>query len=288
MKIAFFLFVLLMNCSTLFAYHVQVTKLTEENFDPLPTELRIFFFRTELRPDDKQIATMTLVFDPHEIGQDSDAVRKLAKKEAAKLGANDIFYISSTEYTDTKDIASMTFRCARFPDIDYDVDLFESSFYKNLYLEVLRRYEPSYFDSSVTLYKTLSLIGVKREQILKENKKITVLQDIKTNKQLDKDAVLKRWLDCYANEIISFYKENLDLYISEYDKIFQIIKKNFPKTDVEKVTWFHFPKLDAQKNINFENFKDFFTLNYKKTWPMAERLYDQCLLPDDVIQLLYE
>lgn len=128
MKIALFLFILLMNCSTLFAYHVQVTKLTEENFNPLPTEMRIFFIRgiehLSVRPDDKQIATITLVFDTHEIGQDSDAVKKLAKKEAAKLGANEIFYISATEYTDTKDIASITFRCARFPDIDETIELF--------------------------------------------------------------------------------------------------------------------------------------------------------------------
>jgi hypothetical protein len=269
-----------------------VTKLTDENFDPLPTEMRIYFFRTiehlSFRPDDKKIATMTLVFDPHEIGKDTDAVKELAKKEAAKLGANDVYYISSTEYGDTKDIASMTFRCSRFPDIDYDVDLFKSSFYKNLYLEVLRRYEPLYFDSSVTLYKTLSLIGVKREQILKENKKITVLQDIKTNKQLDKDEVMKRWLDCLANEIISFHKENLDLYISEYDKIFQIIKKNFPKTDAEKATWWLFPKLDAQKNINFQNFKDSFTLNHDYQLNAAVRFYGLCLFSDDEIHVFME
>ncbi len=292
MKIALFLFVLLMNCSALFAYQVNVIKLTEENFDPLPTEMRIFFIHgienLSVRPDDKQIATITLVFNRHEIGKDSDAVKKLAKKESAKLGANEIFYISSTEYTDTKDIASMTFRCARFPDIDETVDLFKSSVFKNLYLEVLRRYEPYYFDSSVTLYKILSLIGVKREQILKENEKITVFHDIKTNKQLDKDEVLKRWLDCYANEIISFYKENLDLYISEYDKIIQILKKNHPEVDVEKGTFFYFPKLDLQKNINFQNFKDSFTLNYNNQFKMAENFYNQCLLSDDVIQLLYE
>lgn len=277
-----------MTCSTLFAHEVKVIKLTDENYDSLPMEMRIYYFNFELlgmRPDDKQIATITLVFDPHEIGQDSDAVKKLAKKEAAKLGANAIYYISALEYTDTKNIASMTFRCARSPVCDCDVDLFKFSFYKNLYLEVLRRYEPDYFDSGVSLYQTLSLIGVKREQILKENKKIIVFHDIKTNKQLDKDEVCKRWLDCYADEIISFYKENLDLYISEYDKIIQIIKKYFPKKNIGNVTWFLFPKLDAQKNIDFQNFKDFFTLNYNY---MAERFYGVCLCSDDVIQLLFE
>jgi hypothetical protein len=38
MRLAIFLFLMLMTCSKLFAYGVNVTKLTDENFDPLPKE----------------------------------------------------------------------------------------------------------------------------------------------------------------------------------------------------------------------------------------------------------
>ena len=281
MKVALFIFLVLMNCSTLFAYEVNVTKLTDEYFDPLPKETSVFSgdfttYKEFNDQDDKQIATITLVFGFEEIGKDYDAVEELAKKEAEKLGADEIYQISGTVYKNTEDIASMTFRCVRTPYCDIlaknilnEKELLKSSVICNKLHEVMKRF---FWWKGGTPDKILSLIGVKRETILKENKKITVFYDIKSKKQLDKDEIFKRWLDGYANEVISVYKENLDLYISEYDKIIQIIKKGYPDFDAENNRFY--PKPDAQKNINFQKFKDSFLLYYKD---LSELFYRWCL-----------
>ena len=116
MRIAIFLFLVLMNCSTLFAYEVMVTKLTDEKFDPLPKE-DVFFMglieEYQSNNKDKQIATITLQFLVNEIGRDHDAVNLLAIKEAAKLGANIIYWVSGTEYKSCLTIASSAYRCIR-------------------------------------------------------------------------------------------------------------------------------------------------------------------------------
>lgn len=275
---------MLLNCSTLFAYQVKVTKLTDENFDPLPKEMDIFSVALETynevrELDDKQIATITLVFEPHEIGQDEDAVDELAKKEALKLGANMIVYISDTQDKNTEDIASATFRCVRTYDIYGSITM-------HLLKEELRKSSLFYYKLDNKLYevkkffnfskystpdKALYLIGARRQQVLKEDKKITVFHDIKTNKQLEKDEICKRWLEGYTNEGISVYKDNLDLYIAEYDKIIQIGKKYFPEFNVGISNLF--PKPDAQKNINFKNLKDYLLPDKE----YAEIFYEWCL-----------
>ncbi len=116
MRIAIFLFLMLTTCSKLFAYGVNVTKLTDENFDPLPKGCA-FYMGTigeyQSNYKNKQIATITLHFLFHEIGGDQDAVNLLAAKEAAKLGANTILWVSGTVYKDTNEIASSTYRCIR-------------------------------------------------------------------------------------------------------------------------------------------------------------------------------
>lgn len=118
MKVALFIFLVLMNCSTLFAYGVEITKLTDEIFNPLPKDVDVRYmgsidkYQNDCK-DIKQIATITLGFLVDEIGQDQGAVRILATKEAAKLGANKIYWVSGTEYTNTGQIASSTYRCSR-------------------------------------------------------------------------------------------------------------------------------------------------------------------------------
>ena len=52
-------------------------------------------------------------FEYDEIGQDQDAVGLLATKEAAKLGANLVYWVSGTAYKGTDQIASSTYRCIR-------------------------------------------------------------------------------------------------------------------------------------------------------------------------------
>ncbi|MBE7444683.1 MAG: DUF1566 domain-containing protein [Planctomycetia bacterium] len=117
MRTAIFLFLVLMHCSTLFAYEVKVTKLTDENFVPITREEDVLCMGSieeyQSNYKDKQIATITLRFLVNEIGRDQDAVNLLAAKEAAKLGANTIFWVSGTVYKDTKEIASSTYRCIR-------------------------------------------------------------------------------------------------------------------------------------------------------------------------------
>lgn len=139
MKLVIFLFLMLMTCSTLFAYQVNVTKLTNEKFDPLPEEIDAYYCgyfeeyeKSSHYYKDTQIATITLVFKPNEIGKDYDAVVKLAEKEAAKLGADLVYYVSSTIYKDTEDIGATTFRCSRYVNwLLIDSDLRPKQYTKN-------------------------------------------------------------------------------------------------------------------------------------------------------------
>ncbi|MDQ1271380.1 MAG: hypothetical protein QG591_10, partial [Planctomycetota bacterium] len=141
MKIVIFLFLMLMTCSTLFAYEVKVTKLTDEKFDPLPKEREVFQWGliegynkdrySQYSPEGKQIATITLVFEFDVIGKNYGAVNEIAKKEAAKLGANKIYCASGTEKKATGQITSMTYCCIR----DVNLFLMDSDYRPKQYTE---------------------------------------------------------------------------------------------------------------------------------------------------------
>lgn len=122
MRIAIFLFLVLINCSTLFAYEVEVTKLTDENFDPLPKEINVYNMGLMKPGEDqmykvKQIATITLRIKLDEIGEDYDAARTQVKKEAAKLGGNLVYYVSGTIDQNIENICTLTFRGMRNEDV---------------------------------------------------------------------------------------------------------------------------------------------------------------------------
>lgn len=236
MKIALFFFFMLMSCSTLFAYEVKVTRLTDEKFDPLPKEINICLIYSDvykiISSTCKQIATITLAFDPHEIGLDIDAIGILAKKEAARLGADGITYISGTMHKNNA-IASTTYRCIRIQrgEPKENIRLTLRALHKiTVFWDKLHKAVGDYQlhplgeGSMSTPDETLSLIGVKREKILKENKEITVFHDIETKKQLDEEEINKRWSYAYYIKVVSVYKENIDSYKSEYDKIIQILE----------------------------------------------------------------
>lgn len=86
------------------AYEAVVTRLTDQHFEPIIDEV-LYGGSLEsntsrpidIRLSDIQVATLTRRFSPEEIGQDFDAAVRLAKREAAKLGADLIFYGSGTE-----------------------------------------------------------------------------------------------------------------------------------------------------------------------------------------------
>ena len=255
-----------MTCSTLFAYEVKVTKLTDENFDPLPKDADVYY-RDSIKEyqsksnykdyKDKQIATITLVFEFTEIGKDFDAAATLAKKEAAKLGADLIIYISHTIYKDTEDIASMTYRCVRTEYID-DIEetnketeanqnvrkeLETSPFYKKLQ-------ECTLFSERIDEKKQLKILGIKIKTIKGKNNALKGLYfDIKTKRRINEEEVSRRVNNYFIDEFISFYKENFELYASEYDKIMQIMEK-YPNSTL------YFPKLNSKGSIDYDKMRN--------------------------------
>jgi len=103
---------------TLFAYDVRKTMLTEGTYDPVGDAVAIHVLAIDVNTyqdklGDVTIATITLKFEPDEIGQDYKAEFLLAKKEARQLGADLVLLISATKYKATGAIASGTFRCVR-------------------------------------------------------------------------------------------------------------------------------------------------------------------------------
>ncbi len=250
-----------MNCSTLFAYHVQVTKLTEENFDPLPKEITTNYFGTieEFNKynryfedhknsfEHKQIARITLIFEFNEIGRDYDAVNKLAAKEAAKLGADWICYVSGTVYKDTEEIASMTYRCVRKPYHDWAEKLHKMiKANENVGKELKTSIFYKIFQERFMLFdkieekKQLKMLGIKWKTIKnKENQEKVIYFDVKTRRRISGKEVDGRVCNHIIDQIISVYKENFELYVSEYDKIMQVMKK-YPNSTL------YFPKLDSE------------------------------------------
>lgn len=268
MKIAIFLFILLMNCSTLFAYQVKVTKLTEENFDPLPKGITANYFGTieeynksyindyKNRSKDKQIATITLIFVSQEIGNDTGAVDALAKKEAAKLGGDWICYVSGTEYKDTKEIASTTYRCVRSQYCDdmekfYKITKANENVKKELEISIFFEKIQDKFMllDKIEENKQLKMLGIKWKTIKdKENQKKDIYFDIKTRRRISEKEVDRRVCNHIIDLIISVYKENFELYVSEYDEIMQVMKK-YPDSTL------YFPKLDSEGKIDYEKMK---------------------------------
>lgn len=268
MKIALFLFLVLMNCSALFAYEVKVTKLTDVNFEPLPKGITANYFGTieqynkryienyYNRYKDKQIATITLIFEFNEIGRDYDAVRELAAKEAAKLGADDIYWVSATGYKDTEQIASTTYRCVRSQYCDdmekpykevkanenAEKELETSIFFKK-FQEMLMLLDKIWEN------KQSKMLGIKWKTIKnKENQVKVIFFDVKTRRRISEKEFGIRVSNYISDQIISVYKENFELYVSEYDKIMQVMKK-YPNNT------FYFPKLDSEGKIDYEKMR---------------------------------
>ncbi len=173
LKIILSLFlVTLMHCGYLFAYQVKVTKLSDKHFDPLPDNIYIWSdegtIEDYIASDDQygeQVATITLVFETAEIGQDYGAVGELAKKEARKLGADFIYAVSVTVYKETQEIASMTYRCVRSAiaasfNEDLAKELESSTLFYKKYQEFLE-------EVGILSHKGDKYLGVKHERIKK-------------------------------------------------------------------------------------------------------------------------
>lgn len=290
MKIAIFLFLVLMNCSTLFAYEVKVTRLTDEYFDPLPNyiqpkfggEIKDYQANYQASYNHKQIATMTLIFELHEIGEDFEAVLILVQKEAAILGADLIIYVSETFHKNSREIASMTFRCARTDKVDktieteiLKVELFESSLFFKIFcsywenfnfgddddVEWLKKFglekkqinsDLLGFSDAMKLYKSDNnpFYRISPELLRQKSNTATMgIFDTKTGIQISEERYWKMEREYITNQLISFYKENFELYKSEYDKIMQVNKK-YPNSTL------YFPKLDSKGNIDYEKMKN--------------------------------
>ncbi|MDO8733541.1 MAG: hypothetical protein Q7K21_00085 [Elusimicrobiota bacterium] len=222
-----------------------------------------FYKDVNTHPNNKHIATITLIFSPNEIGTDYSAGNELAKKEAIKLGADWIYYVSSTIYKDTSEIAAITFRCVRttFPDFlverakiakEYEELKFEEDNARKELLEYSTFYNILINDNSLgreeNIYRS---IGVKEKKERKKDSKLETIIYIDTvsNKVLNEKEVKKRTKDYFVNKIMDIYINNLELYKTEYDEIMRILGK-YPKAK------FYFPELDTQGNIDKQKMKE--------------------------------
>lgn len=284
-KIYICLLTILISSSPLFAYEINVTRLTDKSYYPLydsddpnsSDRLLLIFYkgpieRSESDYSDKQIATISLKFRINEIGNDYDAVIILARKECAKLGANQVFNVSGTQYKDLGEIASETFRCVRTELADEIEKLFKPGnetrkMRKDLESSAfLRRLEAVLTDGSGSLSK-IKEIGeeeyLKREVGIKVQTKKTkddlpkvVYFDVKTGKELNDKEVSKRIEDYMSNFLsdafISFYKDidNYALYRFEYDRIAEV-KRKYPDSTLN----LFLPELDAKGEINYKKLK---------------------------------
>lgn len=288
-KLAVSLFLLMINSSLLLAFETKVTQLSDHSFAPLPTwadGFQIYWgligsepFVTK-RGRGEQVAIITLRFGVDEIGGDFSAAEVLGKKECAKLGADWTFLLFVTEYSGTKQIASVTFLCARSNVADkiFTREEFETSaareellkfsvFFKKLHED--RRNSPKELDTEGFLEGFLKRAGIRVQHIkTKDNKSKDLYFDLKTGKRLSEEEVAKRFngnleenmvnelLPIFADEFVSVHKENSELYKSEYDQIAQIMRK-YPNSNFN----LNFPKIDSEGNIDYQKLRgDFISM----------------------------
>jgi len=99
---------------SIYSYEINTTKLSEKAFSKInKSHFMGLFDGYKSTSYDIQVATITIVFNSEEIGEDFDAVTILARNKAKKMGADLVYYISGTEFKNTKSIASSTFRLIR-------------------------------------------------------------------------------------------------------------------------------------------------------------------------------
>lgn len=82
------------------AYTVTVTPLTDKTFPPIDAKQVVFAGPWQQHPSaasEEDLATMTLRFDPQEIGSDDSAAITLGRREATKLGATAYYLVSGSE-----------------------------------------------------------------------------------------------------------------------------------------------------------------------------------------------
>jgi hypothetical protein len=142
-----------------------IVMLTDQEFDPIDQNDVVYggsMKEYRLRIGDASLATLTMEFPEAEIGQDYEAALALAMKEAAKVGADLLLYISGTEFRDTRAIASITYRCvrtkafSRVPPPDY---LFKTSLHKTV-VKVHLRQAPKFDSPSIYLVPEYAAIYV--------------------------------------------------------------------------------------------------------------------------------
>jgi len=111
-----FILVLFFPLAFSHAEYPNIVMLADQKFDPIAvSEVRFGgdWKLYRVKEGDISIATLTMQFFSGEIGQDYDAAHTLAKKQAAKIGADLLLYISGTVIKNTQTIDSITYRCIR-------------------------------------------------------------------------------------------------------------------------------------------------------------------------------
>lgn len=245
-KISFFLLSILINVTPLFAYDVNVIKLSDFISEPLPESVSMKFLHSiksyRSKPEHQQVATVTLSFFRGDIGQDEEAVIILLKKECAKLGADITVYISGTIYKDTEEIASKTVRCISSKPDNTTLRRLRAE-------EAIKKLGASLFFQKFS--KHLEMLGEtrgKNKVVIRNNKYF----DLATNTELTDEAGMAGVnIEWFSEKIISFYRENFELYLSENEYLHQLFEK-YP--DILSGTDLY-PNIKSDGTIDYLKFK---------------------------------
>ena len=251
----------LLLSSNLFAYTVTTTRLTEEIYESVDS--KYVSFAATRKADDIDLATITLNFDPQEIGTDGAAVMTLGRKEAAKLGATSVRYVSGTVYKNTEEIASETFHIYRNPAVVARISLrvenerqaeekeqhekrvaeYDTAINKTQVGQRLMNAMKSF--SSLPKAEQARRMGCKTDVVtMKNGKQKRVWYELATNKELDREELWNRML---KSEILTLMEKEPALYKSDYIEL-NSLNDHFLALDpqISVIPWIQPPGADQQ------------------------------------------
>ena len=226
-KILFFSGILFWGLGGLLeAYTVTVTPLGDRVFPPVDAKQVVFAGDWDQhRPaaNEEDLATITLRFEPQEIGSDNSATLTLGRREAAKLGATAYYLVSGSQRDSTRDIATRTFHLTRATSAvsvsaseereqapeDYYRDIRANPFGK-IYFEWIETEKNMPPDAKV------AYLRVREKKTRRGDVVISRYFDVKTDKGLTADEVQRRFILYIDQARPAMMAKNADLYRSNF------------------------------------------------------------------------
>lgn len=212
------------------AYTVTVTPLTDKTFPPVDAKQVVFSGDWEKHASvtgEEDLATITLRFEPQEIGSDNSAAITLGRREAAKLGATSYYSVSGTERDATKDIATRTFHLTRSKETISASPPGEpapESYYRDIRATSFGKIYFEWIDArkNMTPDEKVIFLRVREKKARRGDVVVSRYFDVKTDKGLTEDEVQRRFILYIAHERPVFIAKNADLYRSDFPALQKI------------------------------------------------------------------